>query len=147
MPDPISTWSHYQSLIQLSVGVNFVFGLFDAIVAPRLDRLSERRKTLLAEIAANPDKRVSAEKIDSATKSIRKSSDFVRGMTAFGVYPSIVSAIVATVLLILSTEHPGTEAGPGWQAAVYGTYLWQAIFLSIFLVRMLSIEIKLQRIR
>jgi hypothetical protein len=140
-------WDTYQSLIQLSVGVNLLFGLFDAVVAPRLARLAERRKAVLDAIAANPHKKVSAATITSATASISRSSKAVRRITAFGVYPSIASAVAAFALLIISSENAHSEIGTLGRLAVYATVAWQAIFFLAFTWHMLKIEFKLTRIR
>jgi preprotein translocase subunit Sec61beta len=143
----MASWGEYQSLIQLSVGLNLAFGLFDTIVAPQLDRLTEKRQRILQEIEEDPNRTVSVASITEATTAIRKVSEGARRLSAFGVYPSLGLAALATGLLVFSSENAAEAIKCEGKVAVYATFVWQVIFLTLLLCKIVRIDRKLNKVK
>lgn len=98
-------WEDFQSLISLGIGLNFIFGLFEALGERRLNSAQQRTISLLewrkhgSGKAPNPAHYATATFLVNVMTGVRWIGDVL------GVYISIAFAAVCIGLLIYATEH------------------------------------------
>lgn len=133
------TWGDFQSLIQLGIGLNLLFGLFQAALEPVIMAGAENRRTVLRNLQRDPRAQVDAVKLTCAWETVVKCEKYARNFSRIGAYPSIIFSLAGIALLILASER-AQMAIPDWGR--YATYivalLWPivAIFtLGILIVR------------
>lgn len=125
-PEPRElTWADFQSLIQLGVGMNLLFGLFQAALDPVIRAAAESRRNVLKALQADPGANVDAVKLSGASKTVTNCEKFARDFARIGAYPSVLGAVGGIVLLIVASEQANSPL-PSWGrcAAYLVSLLW-----------------------
>lgn len=123
-------WSDYQSLIQLGIGLNLIFGVFQVALEPIMTAGRERRREVLDTLLADETVEVDAAKVAAANSRLDGCDKFAGRFSRAGIYPSILSAGLGIALLVMASERAQSAISDFYRYAIYGVSLfWPAVTL------------------
>jgi hypothetical protein len=141
-------WSDYQSLIQLGIGLNLVFGVFQAALGPIMTAGCERRREVLELLQADETLEVDAAKVAAANARLDDCDKFSGQFSRAGVYPSILSACLGILLLVMSSEYSESTISGFFRYAVYGVSLfWPAVTLTTLTATLALADVAVRGVR
>ena len=109
-------WSDFQSLIQLGIALCLLFGLFETVIKPTLDRALQKRDSVVKSVKARTIKdhdSVALARADDRLAEVRQYEEFSE---TTGYILSLAFGLLSIGLLAFASHR--AQADPGWDGVV-----------------------------